>query len=93
MPQRNPPCPLAFREQLLMFIKLLKLGRSAKELSTEFGCCVETIKNYWEKREGNKPICSSPSKSMLITVAREELSRLRREVRQLKVERDILSIK
>jgi transposase len=87
MGRRSRPYPQAFRQQML---ELIKAGKTAKELSVEFGCCKETI-NHWVAQDAideGKPLSG---KTGLTSVEREELARLRRENRQLKMERDILA--
>jgi transposase len=73
-----------FRRQI---VELFRSGRSMKSLSKEFGPAVWTI-SLWVKqaqRDGGKV------DGGLTSAEREELSRLRRENRTLKEERDILS--
>ncbi len=43
MNQTRAPYPAAFRQQI---IELVQAGKSAKELSKEFGCCIKTILNW-----------------------------------------------
>jgi len=68
-------------------IELVRAGRTADELAREFEPSAQTIHN-WVKQadldEGNR-------KDGLTTAEREELVRLRRENRQLRLEREILS--
>lgn len=73
-----------FKRQML---DLLRGGRTAASLSKEFGPTAWTI-GLWvrqAKRDAGK------GDGGLTTAEREELSRLRREVRKLKEEREILS--
>ena len=67
-------------------IELVRAGRSAGELSKEFGCASQTIRN-WVRRadldEGRGDDGSTAQDN-------EELKRLRRQVRQLEEERAIL---
>ena len=71
-------------------IELARAGRSSAELSREFGCSAQTIINWVAQAaiDAGKPL---PGKDGLSTAEREELSRLRRQVRQLQMERDILA--
>ena len=84
MPRTRSPYPRAFREQL---VALHRAGRSLEDLAREFEPCVATI-HAWVKRAerdaGRRADVSSSAE-------REELHRLRRENRQLRQERDILS--
>lgn len=88
MPKAQRPYPAEFREQM---IELVRAGRSPGELSREFGCTAQSIRN-WVAQDGvdrGKPPRGKPG--ALSSAEREELSRLRREVRQLQMERDILA--
>jgi transposase len=87
MPKSHPPYPAEFRQQM---IELVRAGRSPVELAGEFGCSDQTIRNWVAQSaiDGGKPI---PGKEGLSTTEREELTRLRRQVRQLQTERDILA--
>ena len=83
MPKTHFPYPAKFRQQM---IELVRAGRSAGELSKEFGCASQTIRN-WVRRadldEGRSDDGSAAQDN-------EELKRLRRQVRQLEEERSIL---
>ena len=87
MPKAKPPYPAEFRQQI---IELARVGKTPAELSREFGCSAQTIANWiaQDARDAGKP---SPGKEGLTTGEREELSRLRRQVRQLQMEREILA--
>lgn len=87
MPKSHPPYPAEFRQQI---IELAHAGRTPIELSKEFGPTTQTIINWLAQaaRDTGKPL---PGKEGLSTAEREELARLRRENRQLKMERDILA--
>ena len=87
MPRSRPPYPPEFRQQI---VELYRVGKSPAELSREFGCTAQTITNWVGQAaidEGKPP----SGKEGLTTAEREELSRLRRQVRQLQMERDILA--
>ena len=87
MPKSRPPYPAEFRQQI---IELARAGRAPAELSREFGCSSQVIHNWVAQAaiDAGKPL---PGKDGLSTAEREELSRLRRQVRQLQIERDILA--
>jgi transposase len=87
MPKSRPPYPAEFRQQM---IELVRAGRTPAELAREFECTAQTISNWVAQadRDAGKP---QPSKEGLTTAEREELTRLRRQVRQLQTERDILA--
>jgi transposase len=73
-----------FRRQM---VDLVRSGRSAGSLSKEFGPTAWSI-SLWVKRTQRD---IGKGDGGLTTAEREELSRLRRENRKLKEEREILS--
>ena len=83
MQRYRPAYPPEFRQQM---IELVRAGRTPEELSREFEPTAQTIHN-WVKQadldEGRRT-------DGLTTEERGELRRLRRENRQLKIEREIL---
>ena len=87
MPKTRPPYSAEFRQQI---VELVRAVRSPAELSREFGCSAQTIANWvgQDAIDRGKPL---PGKEGLTSAEREELVRLRREVRQLQTERDILA--
>jgi transposase len=85
MPRRPAAYPAASREQI---IALVCAGRSPKELAKELEPSEQTIRN-WAFQDGAD---RGERPEALTTEERAELQRLRRENRQLKVERDILGI-
>lgn len=87
MPKSRPPYPAQFRQQML---ELARLGRTPGELSKEFGCTAQTISNWiaQDARDRGKPLSG---KEGLSTTEREELVELRRKLRQVQMERDILA--
>ena len=87
MPRTRPPYPVEFRQQI---IELARTGKTPAELSREFGVAAQSI-TAWVARaaaDAGKPV---RGKDVLSTAEREELARLRRQVRQLQQERDILA--
>ena len=91
MPKTRPAYPAEFRRQM---VDLVRAGRDPTDLAREFEPSRQTIQNWvaeadrGEGRREAKPPMADPS---LTTAERDELVRLRRENRQLKLERDILS--
>lgn len=87
MPKSRPPYPAEFRQQL---IELVGAGRTPAELAREFNVSAQTIANWVAQaaRDRGQPL---PGKDGLSTAEREELARLRRQVKQLQTERDILA--
>ena len=84
MPRSRPPYPPEFRQQL---VELVRAGRTPEELAKEFEPSAESIRN-WVKQVDRDDGLRADS---LTSAEREELARLRRENRQLKQEREILS--
>jgi transposase len=83
MPLRAAAYPVAYREQIIV---LARAGRSLKALAKEFEPSEQTIRN-WVFQDGAD---RGERPEALTTDGRAELQRLRRENRQVKVERDIL---
>jgi len=84
MPKTQPPYPPEFRQRM---IELVRSGRTPQELAREFEPSAQTICNWVaqaDRDEGHR-------EDGLTTAEREELNRLRRENKQLKLEREILS--
>ncbi len=84
MPKTRSPYPPEFKRQM---IELVRAGRTPRELAQEFEPCYETIRAW--VRQANRD--EGRSASGLSTKEREELRRLRRETRQLRMEREILA--
>ena len=66
---------------------LVRSGRSPEELSKGFEPSVQTICNWVAQADRDDGVRDDGTTS----AERDELRRLRREVKQLKIERDILS--
>jgi transposase len=68
-------------------VELVQAGRSPEELAREFEPTAQSIRNWvvQTKRDAGR------GDGGLTTAEREELGRLRRENRQLRLEREILS--
>lgn len=84
MGRTRAPYPMEFREQL---IALVRAGRSPDALAEEFEPSAQTIRNWVAQAatdRGERP-------GELTTAERQELTKLRRENRQLKIEREILA--
>jgi transposase len=80
MPKTRPPYPPEFREQIL---ELVKAGRSPVELAQEFEPTAQTIRNWMRQAE----LDAGERQDGLSSPEREELARLRRENKQLRLER------
>ena len=73
-----------FRRQM---VELVHAGRSPEALAREFEPTAQSIRNWLAPSERD----AGRGNGGLTTAEREELSRLRRENRQLRLEREILS--
>ncbi len=82
MPRTRPPYPPEFRRQM---VELVRAGRTPAELAREFEPTANTIRD-WVKQAG----VDEGLKAGETTEEKEEIRRLRREVSQLKMEREIL---
>lgn len=83
----KPPYSAQFREQM---IELVRAGRKPGELAREFGCHVTSILNWVRHAEAISGTRPAPS-GALSTSERQELIELRRKLRQVQLERDILA--
>jgi transposase len=84
MPRTREPYPPEFKRQM---IELVRAGRTPEELAREFEPTAQSIRNWAvqaDRDEGRR-------QDGLTTEERKELSRLRRENRQLREEREILA--
>ena len=82
-PRHRRPYPPEFRQQM---VELVRTGRTPDELAAEFEPSAQTIRNWVSQSE-----IDQGKRDGLTTKEREELRRLRKEVKRLKQERDILS--
>ena len=85
MSRHKAPYAEEFRRQI---VELVKAGRNPKDLAREFGCHVSSIHN-WVSRASHKE--SAGPTGTLSSAEREELIGLRRKLRQVEMERDILA--
>src|SRR5208337_1026693 len=84
MAKTRPPYTPEFRRQM---VELVHAGRSPEELAKEFEPTAQAIRNWVaqsDRDEGRR-------NDGLTSVEREELRRLRRENKQLRIEREILA--
>jgi transposase len=65
-------------------------GPGPEELAEEFRCSAQSIRN-WVAQSAIDKRKPAATKQGLTSADREELARLRRQVRQLQMERDILA--
>ena len=68
-------------------VELQRAGRTFAELAAEFGCTSWSIRHWVKQADRHR----GRGDGGLTTAEREELTRLRRENRTLRQERDILS--
>jgi transposase len=84
MPKSRPPYPEEFRQQIL---ELIQAGRSPDELAEEFEPTAQTIRNWIKQAK----LDNGQSHDGLSGDEKAELARLRKENKQLRQEREILS--
>ncbi len=83
MPRNRKPYPPEFRQQL---VELVRAGRTPEELSREYEPTAQSIWNWVRQAERDGGV----RQDGLTTEEKEELRRLRREVRVLREEKEIL---
>ncbi len=84
MPKSRAPYAPEFRQQM---IELVRTGRTPQELSREFEPTAQTIHNWVKQADTD----AGRRTDGLTTEERAELRGLRRQNRQLKLEREILA--
>jgi transposase len=84
MSKTRAPYPLQYRQKI---IELGQAGRSVEELARLFEPTEQTIRKWLAQADRD----AGKRSDGLSSPEREELNRLRREVRRLKLEREILS--
>jgi transposase len=85
MARKHPqPYPPDFRQKV---VELARSGRMPDDLAAEFGLARQTVRNWIKQFD----VDSGRRNDGLTTEERTELFKLRRENKQLKVEREILS--
>ena len=83
MPKSHPPYPPEYRQRL---IELVRAGHTPEELARKFEPTAQAIRNWVVQADRD----AGRRQDGLTTEEREELRRLRREVKGLREERDIL---
>jgi transposase len=84
MPRSRPPYPREFREEAVRLVR--SSGRPIAQIARELGIAHGTLSAWVKQAELDAGLRSDG----LTTAEREELRRLRREVRILREEREIL---
>jgi transposase len=88
MPTPRPPYPAAFRQQM---VELVRAGRKPTELAREFGCNVSSI-HLWMKAAGGADGSAGTIIDTPLSInERQELNELRRKLKHVQQERDILA--
>ena len=83
MPNPHPPYPPEFRAEAVRLYR--ESGRSLNAISRDLGVSLESLRSWV-----NQAKVDSGEKAGLTTEERAELTRLRRENRTLRMERDLL---
>ena len=83
MPKSRPPYPPEFRRQI---VEMVRAGRTPEELAKEYEPTAVTIRNWLAQAD----LDTGRRTDGLTSDERAELTRLRREVRVLREEREIL---
>ena len=86
----KPPYSAQFRQQM---VELVQAGRKPSELAKEFNCHTTSILSWVRQSGGSAPLAIPPNAQgqALSTAERQELIELRRKLRQVQMERDILA--
>lgn len=84
MPRTRPPYAPEFRQQM---IALVRAGRTPESLSREFEPSAQTIHNWVRQAD----IDEGRRDDGVTSAEREELRRLRREIKRLRQEKEILA--
>ena len=87
MPKTRPPYSPELRRQI---VELVRSGRDPEDLAREFEPTAQSIRD-WVARADRQEGRREAAPPGLSDAEREELARLRRENKQLRLERDILS--
>ena len=83
MPQTKPPYPPQFRAEAVRLVR--ESGKPMAQIARDLGVSVESLRNWTRQAE-----IDAGEREGLTTAEREELTRLRRENRILREEREIL---
>jgi len=87
MPKTRSPYPAEFRRQM---VDLVRAGRTPEDLAKEFEPTSHSIR-HWVRVAERREVRADATVATAPSPEHEELAKLRREVKQLRLERDILS--
>lgn len=89
MPKPKPPYAQGFRDRM---VELVRSGRKPSDLAKEFGCHTTSILSWVRHAGGAAAAAALPvNVAALNAQERQELIELRRKLRQVQMERDILA--
>ena len=91
MPTPKPPYSAAFRQQI---VELVRAGRGVTDLAREFGCNASSIHHWIKAADAGKAGAAGDGgagEAPLSASERQELLELRRKLKQVQMERDILA--
>ena len=83
MPKTRPPFPEQFRREA---VELVRGGRSIPDVAESLGMSQQSLRNWCRQHERDR----GERDDGITTAEREELRELRKRVRRLEQERDIL---
>ncbi len=85
MPRTRPPYPPEFRREAIRLVRASDEEHPIPTMASELGVSVETLRNWVKQDE-----IDEGGREGLTTEEKEELRRLRREVKVLRQEKEIL---
>jgi transposase len=83
MPRTKPPYPPEFRRQA---VELVLAGRTVKDVAESLGCSDQSLHNWVKRHQFDR----RERDDELSSAEREELRELRKRVKRVEQERDIL---